>query len=80
MVQETWGSIVGIIASLITIPVHVHVVHFNESVQHALIRLTVAGCDVRNCLAKPGPSCCGYNFWHCCVPLVHMDLLTVISE
>ena len=35
-VQETQGSIVGIYASLITIPVHVHVVHFSESVQHAL--------------------------------------------
>ena len=33
-VQETRGSIVGIYASLITIPVHVRVVHFSESVQH----------------------------------------------
>ena len=34
---ETWGSIAGIYAPLITIvAVHVHVVHFGESVQHAL--------------------------------------------
>ena len=37
VVQETWGSIAGIYASLITIvAVHVHVVHFSESLQHAL--------------------------------------------
>ena len=37
VVQETWGSIAGIYAPLITIvAVHVHVVHFSESVQHAL--------------------------------------------
>ena len=36
VVQETRGSIIGIYVSLITIPVHVHVVHFSESVQHAL--------------------------------------------
>ena len=37
VVQETWGSIAGICAPLITIvAVHVHVVHFSESVQHAL--------------------------------------------
>ena len=30
VVQETRGSIVGIYASLITIPVYVHVVHFSE--------------------------------------------------
>ena len=34
VVQETWGSIAY--ALLITIPVHVHIVHFSESVQHAL--------------------------------------------
>ena len=37
VVQETWGSIAGIYAPLIIIvAVHVHVVHFSESLQHAL--------------------------------------------
>ena len=49
VVQETRGSIIGIYASLITIPVHVHVVHFSEVTvpkASALIRLTVAWLDV----------------------------------
>ena len=55
MVQETQGSIIDMYASLITIPVHVHVVHFSDQrpLDHqcaALIRLTVVSLDVGNCL------------------------------
>ena len=39
VVKETRGSIIGIYASLITIPVHVHVMHFSESEQHALMAI-----------------------------------------
>ena len=43
VVQVPRGSIIGIYASLITIPVHVHVVHFSESVLHALKANCIAG-------------------------------------
>ena len=60
VVQETRGSIAGIYATLllitISVHVHVHVVHFSEvAVPKVSIRLTIAGLDVGNCLAKPGP-------------------------